>query len=249
MAILPVALEAALGHQGAAGKFAAIMPPVHARAERQAEGHAMRTKMLTRIVGAAIMVSWAGAASADVAVYYHVGSWDAFSGTGADGKPTCGVGSTNPVDNRSISLRFVIGDGKVSFEAKKPTWNIPANTTIPVVMQIGLNAPWTLQAVGDGQTVGWTIDSATMPVFDAQFRRATSMTLSFPSGNEPPWTIGLNGSTAISNAFGRCVTDLTQRAGTQPNAPAPSGPTQPFPQAPTQPATPQPPAAPAQTQP
>ena len=50
-----------------------------------------------------------------------------------------------------------------------------------------------------------------MQTFDAQFRRAGSMTVSFPSGNEPPWTIGLNGSTAISNAFGRCVTDLTPR--------------------------------------
>ena len=64
------------------------------------------------------------------------------------------------------------------------------------------------------------------------------MTVSFPSGNEPPWTIGLNGSTAISNAFGRCVTDLTQRAGSQQSAPAPTGPTQPFGQPPTQPTAP-----------
>jgi hypothetical protein len=66
------------------------------------------------------------------------------------------------------------------------------------------------------------------------------MTVSFPNGNEPPWTIGLNGSTAISNAFGRCVTDLTQRAGAQQPAAGPSGATQPFGQAPTQPVTPEP---------
>ena len=215
----------------------------------------MRATARTSIVGAAIALLWVGAASADVSVYYHVGSWDAFSGPGADNKPTCGVGSTNPIDNRSLSLRFVIGDDKVQFEAKKPTWNIPANSEIPVVMQIGLNTPWNLQGVGNGQTVAWTIDNATMPIFDGQFRQASSMTLSFPSGNEPPWTIGLNGSTAISNAFGRCVTDLTQRVGTQPITPAPSGPTQPFPQAPTQPAPTQPappapgPAQPGQTQP
>jgi hypothetical protein len=80
-----------------------------------------------------------------------------------------------------------------------------------------------------------------MQTFDAQFRQARSMTIAFPSGNEPPWTVGLNGSTAISNAFGRCVTDLTQRAAAQQQpAAAPAGPTQPFGQPLTQPLTQEP---------
>ncbi len=37
------------------------------------------------------------------------------------------------------------------------------------------------------------------------------MTLTFPDGNEPPWTISLTGSTAISDTFGRCITDLTRQ--------------------------------------
>ena len=98
---------------------------------------------------------------------------------------------------------------------------------MPVVLQVGLETPWTLQGVGNGQTVEWAFDPTTMQTFDAQFRRASSMTMTFPAGNEPPWTIGLNGSTAISNAFGRCVTDLTQRAPqSQPaTPPASQGPT------------------------
>ena len=144
-----------------------------------------------------------------MSVYYHTGSWDAFSGPGADGKPVCGIGSTNPVDNRSFSLRFAIGGDSVTFQAKKPNWNIPAGTQLPVVVQIGLDTPWNLQGTGNGQVVEWSLDRTAMQTFDAQFRRAGSMTVSFPSGNEPPWTVGLNGSTAISNAFGRCVTDLT----------------------------------------
>ena len=131
-----------------------------------------------------------GGAAADMTVYYHAGSWDAFSGPGADGKPVCGVGSTNPADNRSFSLRFKIGGDTVTFQAKKPSWNIPPDTQMPVVMQLGLDAPWNMQGIGNGQDVEWTIDSAAMQTFDAQFRRASSMTLSFPTGNEPPWTIG-----------------------------------------------------------
>ena len=182
-------------------------------------------------------------AMAEVSVYFHTGSWDAFTGTAANGKSVCGVGSTNPVDNRSISIRYEVGGELVQFQAKKPTWNIPPNTPVSVVLQIGLESPWNMQGVGSGQMVEWTIERMSMPIFDAQFRRSSSMTVTFPSGNEPPWTVGLNGSTAISNAFGRCVTDLTRRSQTQP---ALSGPTQPFgqtppyatepaPQAPTQP--------------
>ena len=54
----------------------------------------------------ALMVALGAPAWADMSVYYHAGSWDAFSGPGADGKTVCGIGSTNPVDNRSFSLRF-----------------------------------------------------------------------------------------------------------------------------------------------
>jgi hypothetical protein len=191
-------------------------------------------------LAALILGTLAAPARAEMSVYYHVGSWDAFSGQGSDGKTVCGVGSTNPVDNRSFSLRFPIGGDSVMFQAKKPSWNIPSGTQLPVVVQIGLNAPWNVQATGNGQSVEWPLDRASMQTFDVQFRQASSMTVTFPSGSEPPWTVGLNGSTAISNAFGRCVTDLTQRAAAQQPAAPPAGPTQPFGEAPAQPATQEP---------
>ena len=209
----------------------------------------MRTRIRASLAAAAITILCGNAVFADeLRTYYHVGSWDAFTGPGTDGKPLCGVGSTNPADNRSFSLRFTIGGENVLFQVKKPTWNIPSGTQLPVVMQIGLNTPWNVQGGGDGQVVEWTMDRDSMQTFDNQFRGASSMTLTFPNGNEPPWTIGLNGSMAISNAFGRCVTDLARQQATQPSAsaaPAPQGPTQPFGQAPTQPT----PAAPATAQP
>ena len=209
--------------------------------------NALRTA-LAALAGAALAVP----AGADMRVYYHVGSWDAFSGPGTDGKMVCGVGSTNPSDSRAFSLRFEIGGDSVQFQAKKPTWTIPSGTQISVVVQIGLDTPWNFQGSGDGQVVQWTLDRSDMQTFDAQFRQASSMTVSFPSGNEPPWTVGLNGSTAISNAFGRCVTDLTQRtAAQQQPAAAAAGPTQPYGEAPAQPVMQEPtqPVTPPPTQP
>lgn len=213
----------------------------------------MQSRVRTGLTVGLMTLLCCGTAAAQMKTYYHVGSWDAFSGQDTDGAQVCGVGSTNPVDNRSFSLRFKVGGDAVTVEVKKPSWNIPANSQIPVVMQLGLDAPWTMQGSGDGQIISWTMDRTTMQTFDEQFRRGSSMTLSFPNGNEAPWTIGLNGSTAISNAFGRCVTDMTARANVQASAPAAApaqGPTQPFGQAPTQPyvappAQPAPEAAPA----
>lgn len=199
----------------------------------------MRPSIRTGLSAALLTAVCATAASAQMRTYYHVGSWDAFAGSGTDSKRVCGVGSTNPVDNRSLSIRFDIGGSMVSFQVKKPSWNIPANTPISVAMQIGSDAPWNVQAMGNGQVVEWTLDPNAMQAFDQQFRAGSAMSLTFPAGNEPPWTIGLNGSTAISNAFGRCVTDMSRQAGVQNSLePPPPAPTEPYGQAPTQPFVP-----------
>lgn len=210
----------------------------------------MRSGIRTGLYTALLTAMCATTASAQMRTYYHVGSWDAFSGTGTNNK-VCGVGSTNPVDNRSLSMRFEIGGDTVTFQVKKQSWTIPTNTPIALTMQIGGDAPWNLSAVGNGQTVEWTLDPNGMQAFDQQFRAGSTMTLTFPAGNERPWTIGLNGSTAISNAFGRCVTDLSRQAGIQNSlAPPPPAATEPYGQAPSQPfvpaqAAPTAPAAPA----
>ena len=211
----------------------------------------MRVLRQASIAASLFTILCAGTASAEMTVYYRAGGWDAFNGPGDNGKPVCGVGIVNPVDNRSFSLRFQIGGDTMTFQAKKPTWNIPDGTQMPVVMQIGLDTPWNLQGVGKGQVVEWALDRTTVQNFDAQFRRAGSMTLTYPTGNEPPWTIGLNGSTAISNALGRCVTDLTQRAQAQSQQPANPAANPAADQTPTQPygqAVGQPAIAPAATQ-
>lgn len=217
----------------------------------------MRLYQLLRTT--AVVACLAAPAHADVTVYYHAGGWDAFDGQDDHGQPFCGIGSRNPIDGRTFSLRFIIGGNGVTFTASKPSWNIPDHTQIPVVMQVGLERPWTEQAAGGAQAVQWTLDRGTAQAFDAQFRQASSMTLTFPSGNEPPWIISLAGSTAISNTMGRCVTAMMQRgpapqAGS--SAPAPQAATQPFGSgastpppgaspAPAAPATPTAPTAPA----
>jgi hypothetical protein len=172
------------------------------------------------------------AANAQMQTYYHAGAWDAFSGKSDSGGPVCGVGTTNPSDSRRLTLRFDIGGSATTLAASKPDWAVPDNTHVTVVMQVGLNTPWTLQGTGHDHSIDWTLDPAAMQAFDRQFRGASSMTLTFPDGNEPPWALSLAGSTAISDTFGRCIRDLTRQMQAAPPpvnaAPAPQGATQPF---------------------
>ena len=198
----------------------------------------------------------AGTASAATTVYYHSGSWQAFSGTDAENQVVCGIGTESPNDGRRLDLTFVIGGDALFFQATKPNWSIPNGTQVPMVMQIGLAEPWNAQGTGNGTSIAWSMTRDETSAFRQQFRQAGSMTLSFPSGNEPPWTVSLRGSTGADNTFARCIRDLTRRQqAQQPTAPtqpfgqggAAGAPTQPFGQgtsnaAPTQPATQPPPA-------
>jgi hypothetical protein len=202
----------------------------------------------------AVTLAYAGAflvsptvAVAQVQVYYHAGAWDAFSGRNDKGGAVCGIGNTNPTDSRRLSLGYDIGGTEMVFSASKPDWSIPDNTPVRVVMQVGLNTPWTMQGTGHEHGIDWTLDRSAMVMFERQFRSATSMTLTFPDGNEPPWTVSLIGSSAISDTFDRCVRDLTRQVQAAqppaPGGPAPQGATQPF----GSPAGP-PPAQPSPTQ-
>ncbi len=188
-------------------------------------------KHLARLAAAVVALTPA-IAHAQVRTYYQAGAWDAFSGRNEKGGATCGVGSTMPPDNRRLSIQFDIGGTDTTFSASKPDWSIPDNTRIKVVMQIGLNTPWTEQGIGHDHTIDWTLAPGSMQTFDRQFRGATSMTVTFPDGNEPPWGMSLAGSTAISDTFGRCIRDLTrQMQSAQPpvtGSPAPQPGTQPF---------------------
>lgn len=181
----------------------------------------------TLLIAVLAILNLPAARAHDITIYFHAGSWDAFSGHTDHGQDFCGIGTTNQTDWRGFSIRFTIGGDAVEFVASKPNWSIPAGIHMTVMMQVGTDPPWTEQAEGNGHRLHWSMDQTAVQLFDAQFRRGATMTLSFPDGNEPMWTLSLGGSTAVDNTFGRCITDLTQRG--QERAPANGPPpTQPF---------------------
>lgn len=212
----------------------------------RAPQHRQENGMRAFLGGLAAAMLAAGTATAAVTTYYHAGSWQAFSGTDAENQIVCGIGTENPTDGRRLDMTFVIGGDALFFQASKPNWSIPEGTQVPVVMQIGSGQPWNEQATGHGTSLAWSMTRDDTAAFREQFRQAESMTLTFPSGNEPPWTISLRGSAGADSTFARCIRDLSRRQQAQ----QPAAPTQPFGQGgaaatPTQPVAPGA-AAPAQ---
>jgi hypothetical protein len=179
----------------------------------------LRTLGLAALAAAAMPAS----AMAQLQTYYHAGAWDAFSGRNEQGGAVCGVGNTNPSNNRRVTIRFDIGGSMTAISASKPDWSIPDGTRVTVVTQIGLNTPATQQATGQGHSITWTLDPDAIRAFDQQFRNASLMTLTFPDGNEPPWSVSLSGSSAISQTMARCITDLTRQVQTTQPAGATAG--------------------------
>ncbi len=175
-------------------------------------------------------------------VYYHAGAWHAFTDKDDQGTAVCGIGTENTSDGRTLSLTYTIGSSDLTFTAAKPSWTIPEGTILEADMQIDRNEPWQAQGNGHGTSLGWVVSASEIRAFDTQFRNGSTLTVTFPSGNEPPWTLSLSGSTAASATLRRCVQDLTDRAkaaAPASNAPPSNAPaTQPFGQAPTQPYTP-----------
>lgn len=185
---------------------------------------------LCALAGAGILAEGAVAATT---TYYHSGDWRAFSGADEQNRLVCGMATGNPTDGRSLEIREVIGTPQLQFVASKPTWQIPPGTSIPVVMQESGVVPWTLEAKGQGHTMTWALPQTDANLFEGAFRGGSQMTISFPSGNEPPWQVSLTGSNAVDNTFRRCVQDYTARAAATAQPAAPSQPfgnptTQPF---------------------
>jgi hypothetical protein len=144
-------------------------------------------------------------------VYYHAGAWHAFTDKDTVGHDVCGIATDHADDGRNLAIRYTIGADDLYFQASKPNWTIPDNTQVNVSMQIDGNAPWPANATGNGTKLDWSIGAASIAAFDGLFRSGTSLTVSFPSGNEPRWQLSLSGSTAASQTLWRCVEDMKVR--------------------------------------
>jgi hypothetical protein len=157
------------------------------------------------------------------------GVWNAFRTTSVTGIRICGAMTTWPGSGRVLFLKYFEGEGNVTVQIFKPSWDIPQGTEMRVNFQLGSAAPWTAVAKGSKDHLDFLVGGNKFFEFMTEFRFATTMAIAFPSGTEPTWQANLTGSNAAAIAMSECIAQMSHP--TQPymsQRPAPAAPSQPF---------------------
>lgn|SRR5262245_36546320 len=174
-------------------------------------------------------VSVANAQTYDIAT---IGSWKAFGGRSEDGKLMCGISVADSKTGRWFGIKWFKGDNYLVFHAIKSSWHIPPETQMTIRVQFDNSQPYIGNGMGMNTMVQATVPYGIVKEFITEFRSASKMYISFPDGNESPWTADMTGSNGIANIMAECVGKLEGRA-TQPFAPKSPPPTQPYGTTPT----------------
>ncbi len=211
---------------------------------------AHRHRLYCLSAAVAVLAMAAPGAMAQPTEIYRGGLWSAYSGSGDDQRPLCGIATTGG-EGRRVAVQQYGGETGLELQLSKDSWAIPDNTTVELQFQFDGREPTTEQAVGAGHTLIVRLPMERSVLFMRALRHARVMRVLFPTGNEQPWTGGLSGSANAITAFNNCRASLAPQEPTQPfrpaapPAPSNSAPTQPF-IAPTPTPTPTPAPAPPQ---
>lgn len=162
------------------------------------------------------------------------GTWTAYKGLSENGKPLCGMFVKG--GERSMHIKYFLGNVGVTVQLFKTSWKIPNGTKIPVSIGVDGDMRWNANAIGRQNIVERTIGENILAEFEAAFRSGVVLNIEFLTGNETPWRASLNGSNLITTTFVRCMRILiNESAPTQPfdrnnspNRTSPALPTQPF---------------------
>jgi hypothetical protein len=155
-------------------------------------------------------------------------SYDADTLGNPFGRPMCTI--RNMIAPSKTFFLVYYYDGS-RFDFFKGGWKFAGDTPVQVSVQIDNNPPITGKAIGrantqkGGANVILQLGDATelKPKLE-MFASGNQLTVTFPEGNERPWTINLTGSREVSDAFAKCMANIP--AETQPVGGKPTQPTQ-----------------------
>lgn len=180
---------------------------------------------------AVVLLTATMAAHAEVRPLFASGLWSAYGGQADDQRPVCGI-ATNGAEGRRVAIEQSAGETGLEILLEKPSWAIPDNTPIEVMLQIDGNAALPIRATGSATRVMIRMPFENSVPFMRGLRHGQQIRVYFPNGNETVWTGGLRGSSAVIDAFNDCRANLMPAVPTQPfrgeSGPGPSAPTQPF---------------------
>jgi hypothetical protein len=139
------------------------------------------------------------------------GTWEAFGGNTTKGGGICGM--SQDVNHKYFGLKLFAGDSTFTIQVGGKIWLAENGRKQNVVMVLDGNRPWRATATGmhfnDGDAgLEFTINRDELAEFNRQFRDAGQLRLQFPGTMAADWLVDLTGTTAVSDAFGRCTRGL-----------------------------------------
>jgi hypothetical protein len=182
------------------------------------------------------------------------GYWRVQQGVNDHGVNVCMMSTNVPALGETFAVMVNAADQDLDVGVEKNTWKIPTGADVRLMLKIDGGQEWrTTKANTYASDVLYTtINPSAARQFVHEFTSGSMLRVFF-TGNEQPWTLSLNGTTGVWDAFMNCAQMIAPKmvASLNPSQPFSAGPvapvappaptTQPFstgPVAPTGPAAP-----------
>ena len=204
-------------------------------------------RLLTAAAIALLMTT--AAPAVEPVTLYDDGNWvtSLIPSEGEHG-PMCVTGSAWTWPGKVLGTMFVkwSGDLGLFIHVAKSNWKLPNYENVTI--RISFDSGWREGKgfVLDNHKGGSTVQimaNEDSDGFMADFRNAREITISFPDGNEKPWTGKMHGSRKAGQWFDACIRKVK---GDTPVATSPIAPSQPQATSPTSPVKPTSPMPPVQ---
>ena len=141
------------------------------------------------------------------------GNWmTLFTARNTSGVPMCVMKAKTPAVAPGGWAYVKYVNDRVYITFLKYSWKIPSNTQVPASVQIDGDPPHPGKAnavlSADYTELFFPVGDDKLNEFYGAFAAGSQLKVSFPEGNEPSWTVDLNGTREAMTAFQKCIVDV-----------------------------------------
>lgn len=166
-----------------------------------------------------------GTASARSSVLAEIGPWQAYHTRTDNGASLCGILQFN----NGLGLLIKMNDARETFiHLTKDSWAVPQDVRMGVAFVVDGQQVASLRFAGtpDPTMIEGNLTPEQAAALLDRFALGQDMRIHFLTGNEGFWSVPLQGTYKITQAFFRCLTTMLEAR--QPFDPAPEQQSQPF---------------------
>ena len=150
-------------------------------------------------------------ARAEMKVIAEAGSWQAFGGAAAGGKPACGVSTTG--GGKWMGVKYFKGDDTLTVQLSNTAWTVTDNDQIAVTMAFDAEMPWKARATAfhmpdKDAALEFAINADQIGTFMDEFRKSDTLVVGFPNDTVKDWQADLSGTNAVASGMIDCVREM-----------------------------------------